>query len=93
MTNTSPAVAWIESLERNLQQIRLAVFPARYLVEHNEFDESDQTGMLDRIIALHAAVDALAKILDAIDPACNPDPRALDELIQMGRDAIRRARE
>ncbi len=48
----SPSVLWIESLERKLQHVRIALFAPEYLAQHQEFTDEDQALLIDELLAL-----------------------------------------
>jgi hypothetical protein len=57
----SPSVLWIESLERKLQHIRIAVFAPEYLAQHQEFTDEDQALLIDEILALKERGQAVGR--------------------------------
>jgi hypothetical protein len=48
----NPSTLCSESLERRLQQVRMAVFSPEYLAHHQEFTDDDQAALIDTIVWL-----------------------------------------
>jgi hypothetical protein len=72
----NPSTLWSESLERRLQQVRMAVFSPEYLAHHQEFTDEDQTALIDTIVWLWRGQPAGGP--PTPDPAAQPVLR--DEL-------------